>query len=82
MNKSLLLIIILYILTIFIATTNTEPIHDTLNNIKTAIQGETNQEPIANITDNTTNNNNDSFKVNTTITTNINNTSTKNNINI
>jgi len=57
MNKSLFLIIILCILAIFIATTNTEPIQDTLNNIKTTIQGETNQEPIANITDNTTQNN-------------------------
>lgn len=54
MNKSLFLIIILCILAISIATTNTEPIHNTLNNIKTAIQGEANQEPIANITDNNT----------------------------
>ena len=57
MDKSLILIIILCILTMFIATTNTEPIQYTLNNIKTTIQGEANQEPIAKITDNTIKNN-------------------------
>jgi len=80
MNKSLILVIILCILAIFIATTNTEPIHDTLNNVKTAIQGEANQEPIDNITDNTTNNKNDSLKINTTSTKNTNNTTIKSNV--
>ena len=52
MNKTLIFVIILFILTMSIAIINTEQIQNTLQDIKTTIQGEANKEPIANITDN------------------------------
>ena len=53
MNKSLIFVIIICILAMSVAITNTEAIQNTLHNIKTTIQGEANKEPIAKIINNT-----------------------------
>ncbi|MBZ9570230.1 hypothetical protein KQY27_01545 [Methanobrevibacter sp. TMH8] len=73
MDKSIILIIILCILAVFVATVNTQPIYITLNDIKTTIEGETNKEPIVNLTNNNTqnitnnNNNNQNNNINNLI---------------
>ncbi|WP_297898973.1 hypothetical protein [Methanobrevibacter sp.] len=62
MDKSMLLIIILVILGIIIATSNTEDINNTLNDIKITLEGKTNQQPIAKI--NITSDNSTTFTTN------------------
>jgi hypothetical protein len=57
MNKTLIFIIIVTILAMSLAIANTESIQSTLHDIKTTIQGESNKEPIDNITDNSNKNN-------------------------
>lgn len=74
MNKSLILIIIFSIFAIFIASVNTELIHNGMSNVKIIIQGESNKEPIAEITNNLNNSKN-----NTNNNTNYNSNSNTNN---
>ncbi|MCL2687177.1 MAG: hypothetical protein FWE58_01415 [Methanobrevibacter sp.] len=70
MDKSLIFIIILFILGVIVASNNTEPIHNIFLDVKSMIQGEANKEPIAKIGNYINISNNSNSQINTSNNTN------------